>query len=55
MVWKRAPSASGTPPNTVADQIQPISTFVDVVAIEEPTSRSWDVVAIATSATTLYR
>jgi hypothetical protein len=55
MVWKRAPSASGTPPNTVADQIQPISIFVDVVAIEEPTSRSWNVVTIATSATALYR
>jgi hypothetical protein len=55
MVWKRAPSASGTPPNTVTGQIQPISTFVDVVAIEEPTSRSWNVVAIAIPVTALYR
>jgi hypothetical protein len=39
----------------VADQIQPISTFVDVVAVEEPTICNWNVVAIATSATTLYR
>ncbi len=49
-------SASGTFPNTVTDvvvdQIQPFSTFVDVIAIEEePTSRSWSVAAVAICAT----
>jgi hypothetical protein len=47
---------SGTFPNTVTDvvvdQIQPFSTFVDVEAMEEdPTSRSWNVAAVAICAT----
>jgi hypothetical protein len=46
---------SGVSPNTVTDvvvdQIQPFSTFVDVEAIEEePTSRNWNVAAVAVCA-----
>jgi hypothetical protein len=48
--------ASGPFPNqvtdVVVDQIQPFSTSVEVVAIEEePTSRSWNVAAVAICAT----
>jgi hypothetical protein len=49
-------ASSDTLPIAISDQIQPISTFADMVPLEEkPTSRSSNAVAIAASGTASKR